>query len=381
MRFGVGAGIIIDERILYILIFGGNHMEIMFEKCLRDALQKRGKTQRELAAHLSVSTQAVSKWCRGENMPDIVLLPKIAYFLNVSVDALLGVGEERKQEKIQEYRKKGFKLAQNGRNDERIEIWREAYSEFPNDMAVNEELMYALSGARDGKYNDEALTLGERILQESTDERQRSGAIQILCRIHSAKGNKEKAKEYANMSSNIHMSRNVLLSRILDGDEGVQHNMMLMLDCLDIIQGAEGRLAANSDDERTLQLQEFYLKMMELFFDDGFYGFYALYAVAHHKSLAKIYLFHKKDEQKAIEHLNAAVRFAKQYDDLPDQPNAVVYTSTLLQGIQNTNAIFGVYSETECELLLNFLSDTEFDNFREKDWFKAIAGELEAKNS
>ena len=36
-------------------------MEIMFEKCLRDTLAKHRKTQRELADHLSISTQAVSK--------------------------------------------------------------------------------------------------------------------------------------------------------------------------------------------------------------------------------------------------------------------------------------------------------------------------------
>ena len=119
-------------------------MEIMFEKCLRDLLVKRGKTQHELAKYLSISTQAVSKWCRGENMPDIALLPKIASFLDVSVDELLGVGEIRKQEKIWEYQVRGRELARKGLVAEHIELWHEACSEFPNDMTVNEGLMYAL---------------------------------------------------------------------------------------------------------------------------------------------------------------------------------------------------------------------------------------------
>ena len=169
-------------------------MEIMLEKNLRDLLIKRGNTQSELAEYLSISTQAVSKWCRGENMPDIALLPKIASFLDVSVDELLGVGEVRKQEKLQEYRKKSYELSRRGLTVENIGLWREAYAEFPNDTAVCEGLMYALCNTDDEKSCDEALTLGEKILRKSADERQRSCAIQILCLIHNKRGNKEKAK-------------------------------------------------------------------------------------------------------------------------------------------------------------------------------------------
>lgn len=355
-------------------------MEILFEKCLRDILAKRGRSQRELAEHLSISTQAVSKWCRGENLPDIALLPRIAYFLDVSVDELLGVGELRKKEKIQKYNAKGFELARDGKNDEHIEMWREAYNEFPNDMTVNTELMYALYYTRDGKYYDETLALGERILQESTNEFQRSSAIQILCRIHSTRGNKEKAKEYVNMASPLHMSKDVLLSVISDGDEGIRLNLELMLECLTILTNAEERLCRNDNFERNLQLHEFSLKILELFFDDGFYGFYATGAVQRHQLLAKIYLSHRKDEQKAYEHLKEAVKFAKQYDNLPDEPTAFAYTSTLLNGHKNIRAIVGV-TETECEQLLEFLRDTEFDSVRDKDWFKAIIGELEVQNS
>ncbi len=381
MHFCAGAGIMIVRRALYKSFFGGNNMEIMFEKSLRDLLAKREKTQRELADHLLISTQAVSKWCRGENLPDIALLPKIASFLDVSVDELLGVGEIKKQEKIQEYRKKSFELSRKGRNDACIEMWREAYAEFPNDMIVNEGLMFALHGSGDKKHYEEELSLGERILHESTDERVRGIAIQILCNIHSKNGNKEKAKEYANMANRIWSSSNVLLSEIFDGDEGVKYNRKLMLECLDILQGAVMRLSMNSDDEGTLQLQEFYLKIMEFFFDDGFYGYYALYATQRHKSLAKLYLSHRKDEQKAIAHLKKAVDFAKQYDGLPEPPNEVVYTSTMFKGFQDANAIFGIYPETECEQLLKDLADSEYDSVRENDWFKAIIEELKSQNS
>lgn len=55
------------------------------------ALRKaRGITQEQLAAKLSVSPQAVSKWETGKGMPDIELLPELACSLDTDLDALLG---------------------------------------------------------------------------------------------------------------------------------------------------------------------------------------------------------------------------------------------------------------------------------------------------
>jgi adenylate cyclase len=49
-----------------------------------------GLTQRDLANTLGISPQAVSKWERAENAPDIALVPQLAILLGVSTDRLLG---------------------------------------------------------------------------------------------------------------------------------------------------------------------------------------------------------------------------------------------------------------------------------------------------
>lgn len=49
----------------------------------------KGITQDELAKHVGVSAQAVSKWENG-GVPDTELLPKIADFFEVSIDKLFG---------------------------------------------------------------------------------------------------------------------------------------------------------------------------------------------------------------------------------------------------------------------------------------------------
>ncbi|MDP6777981.1 MAG: helix-turn-helix domain-containing protein [Candidatus Latescibacteria bacterium] len=53
----------------------------------------RSKTQRDLC-RIKVSPQAVSKWERGENGPDIALLGALARLLGVSTDWLLGADGE-----------------------------------------------------------------------------------------------------------------------------------------------------------------------------------------------------------------------------------------------------------------------------------------------
>ncbi len=52
--------------------------------------RKRGITQDELAKHLGVSTAAVSKWETESTYPDILMLPKIAAYFDISLDELMG---------------------------------------------------------------------------------------------------------------------------------------------------------------------------------------------------------------------------------------------------------------------------------------------------
>jgi transcriptional regulator with XRE-family HTH domain len=52
--------------------------------------KKKGLTQEELAQVFGVTNQAVSKWESSQSCPDVALLPEIAAFFGVSVDALMG---------------------------------------------------------------------------------------------------------------------------------------------------------------------------------------------------------------------------------------------------------------------------------------------------
>ena len=55
---------------------------------IRTLRQRKGLTQEQVAQQLGVTYQAVSKWENGTNTPDIALLPEIAAFFGVTIDAL-----------------------------------------------------------------------------------------------------------------------------------------------------------------------------------------------------------------------------------------------------------------------------------------------------
>lgn len=61
--------------------------------------KENGITQEEMAEKLGVTPQAVSKWENDISYPDILLLPKIAEMLGVTVDELLS-GEAKKEVQI-----------------------------------------------------------------------------------------------------------------------------------------------------------------------------------------------------------------------------------------------------------------------------------------
>lgn len=62
---------------------------------------QRGVTQETLAERLGVTAQAVSRWERGETLPDVSLLPDLSAYFGVTIDALFALSDDTRMERIQ----------------------------------------------------------------------------------------------------------------------------------------------------------------------------------------------------------------------------------------------------------------------------------------
>lgn len=93
--------------------------------------RRKGATQEDLANYTGVSTAAVSKWETESSLPDITLLPKIAEFLEVSIDVLMDF--ELRPDDIEELCRWDNKYLRNFDYNAGIPVYEEAILRYPND--------------------------------------------------------------------------------------------------------------------------------------------------------------------------------------------------------------------------------------------------------
>ena len=64
-------------------------LKAVIARNLSELRRRAGMTQQDLAAELNYTDKAISKWERGESVPDILILKQIADLFGVTVDYLL----------------------------------------------------------------------------------------------------------------------------------------------------------------------------------------------------------------------------------------------------------------------------------------------------
>jgi len=273
------------------------------------------------------------------------------------------VGEIEKQKKLAEYDDKNRELFRDGKSAERVALWREAKKEFPNNLSVLHDLMYALQ-AEDRKANaDEIIEYGKRILEESTDNDLRGGAIQSLCfTYYYAKGDAETAIKYARMADDYAVCVNEMMPRFLEGDEAVKY-------CQSNIQYLLDMIRTNADimcwkgkykPENKIKAYKFVLDCFNLLYPDKNCGFYHVRYSEIYEKMAHCYL-ELGNTEEMFSCLENSVEEAIKFDS-PQKDG--YFTSFMLNKLELSH-IDAVKDHTENQsgLLLKKLLGDKFAHF------------------
>ena len=172
-------------------------MHLKIGENIRFLRRKAGMTQEELAAALNISFQSVSKWERGESLPDLTMLPVLANFFAVTTDELLGMASIRDSERRGEIFRAVHAHEQAGEYAAAIAILREEAQLFPGDAGLLSELALAVllsdPDCMDRAATAEAIALCERVLAMEASVKLHATIRAALCFLLRNSGQTDRA--------------------------------------------------------------------------------------------------------------------------------------------------------------------------------------------
>lgn len=250
-------------------------MMTSFGETVRALRLERNLTQEQLSGALNISPQAVSKWERGQALPDLTLIPALARALNVTADALFGMDASARE--IEALRDRAMALVENNPTESR-RILSEGLQKYPAAPALLRALLYA------GNYKthpDDTLETARRLTACARDDADRYDALRFTAYALAAKGDEAAALEAAERLPDLTFTRLTELAFLLRGEsrrEAAEKQARISLE--NLLQMLEQ--AAESDEaagrvERAAARREKALALLRVMQDEPYAGELAVY--------------------------------------------------------------------------------------------------------
>lgn len=367
--------------------------------------RKNDVTQDQLAGHLGVTPQAVSRWESGVCYPDMGYLPAIADFFSVSMDELLCYADRRTEKRVQDCIGQVDALLEAERVPEALELLRRTMAEVPSSCALRLEAaevlsLYAETVAEKTAGNEsarsaartaigaalgEAVSLCRHILEDCSDDVLRDRTKRMLCDIYAHQlDDSVQALEIAEQFHDMAYCREIIKATVLTGETAfrqAQENLILFADniwwhlynlaCVPDISG--GRYTVDGK----LELLSTGVEIFRLIFGDEPL-FYADRLANSCRQMALLYM-EKGDTDAALEQIERMADYAVAYDSRPAE---AVYGSALINRVTYSRAADGTERHTDpdagkCARLLPHLTGSRvFAPLQDHPRFRAAVGRM-----
>ena len=340
-------------------------MELNIGTSIRRLRQEKNVTQEELAGAIGVTAQAVSRWEREEGYPDITLMPRIARYFGVSLDAVYGLDAGREKKEIRSL----ISRVRGSFPDEDTEtVLREGLEKYPGSFALMAELADVLTG----KSIEEALRLYEDILDRCTDQEVRNQAYTGICRAYDRAGRHKEAVRAAEKLPDLTQTSADLLSRILTGEKLTEHVQRSLSSAVSMMGGWIRRMA-NTDGVCGEERIRLYGKILELY---RFLTDDVTHPILIRSEMLWLDIAGEKialgDHAGGLDALNRAADCLIRYAEIPE--NEIGTADALLQNrVKFTVQNRGI---SKSDTAARWSGDPRFEPIRDTDEFRAILAKL-----
>ena len=191
-------------------------MNIKIGAIIKKLRAENNITQDALATAIGVTPQAISRWEAEGGYPDIELLPALADFFSVSVEELIGYRLSEREKELADIKKELERLSEVGSVEERVAYARNAFTRYPNDYEIKDNLALCLyfvwQESHDASLIGEIENLLQTVVNECTNENTRYDAIDTLVSLYSESGQNDKITELVKLLTPMKYCREHTLS-------------------------------------------------------------------------------------------------------------------------------------------------------------------------
>lgn len=325
-------------------------MQVNIGEKIKELRKRDGRKQEDLAKALGVTAQAVSRWEAGSCYPDMSLIPSIANYFHVSIDALFGYQNDR-EGKLNEYAREALRRMIEG-NDitETIQYLRKCLEEFPGEPKLKHHLASALAskGFQENNpknpYLEEAAAIYEDLSKENPE------TVGSLLHVYAHMGELDKAENKASAQPRVELSKEVLLASQSEFQKAAQYRGEAILSLLHTLARITEQAISWNDELKnspeSVEVIDALYDLYEKIFNKKSYGMFhsdlCMLSLSYAKMNAKL-----KDYDKSCVAFDRAFTHYKEYRKIMDVSMKGIsqephYESPLLAEVKGIMADFVV---------------------------------------
>ena len=194
-------------------------MVLNLSENIRRNRRESNLSQETFAERLGVSFQTISKWERGECYPDIEMLPKIANFFGITIDALMGADQNQEKEYVNALQEELRKCDIVRDESTLVRKAEEGLRKYPNNHLLMAWIVYGAQNINPQR----SIELGEYLMANCRNTHILNWARAELCYAYFKAGRQIDGIEAAHKLPTMAQTRQSVLADLLTDKEQVTH--------------------------------------------------------------------------------------------------------------------------------------------------------------